>query len=167
MAKVNGYKLKEVIKAKQLELATVSSQFDESLNKFEDESKDTPTNIAGNIARLEDELSALQTVQSKYNLAVQLKVGDRTITLEQAVKMVGGAGRVSKLWRKAAQGEKKDYYHRDTKRLEGEVHAKPTVTKAEALQFAKTAESFAGALRNAIATGNTQEVELEIPEGLL
>jgi len=157
--------------AKQLELATVSSTFEESLYKFEGEDKQTPQEVADNITKLEREISTLQTAQSRYNLGVTVVVGatKEKLTLEQAVKLVGGAGRVAKLWRNAAKGEKRDRYgygDRVKTRKADEVTATATVTREEALTKARNAESFAGSLRNAIAFGNTTELDLDIPQEL-
>lgn len=161
--KVNGYKLREALKMKALELSTIQSQFDESLFSFEGDKKELPGDIANKIAKLEVEIAMLQAAQSEYNLQVKVEVEGKTLPLEAAVKMVGGAGRLSKMWRTAAQGSKRDRWDRGfpTTRNKEDVVAQPTISKSEALEQAKAAEKYAAALRNAIAVGNNKEVAID------
>lgn len=165
---ITGYKLREVLKMKALELSTIQSTFDESLFTFQDECKDLPGEIAAKITKLESDIAYLQAAQSEYNLNVKVTVKkgkDTTFTmpLEVAVKMVGGAGRLSKMWRTAAQGDKRDRWDRGTPRTRNkeDLIAKPTITKTAALAEAKIAEAFAAALRNAIAVGNNTVVAID------
>lgn len=162
--KVNGNQIKQAIKMKGLELDSVSSTFDESLFKFADETKRTPEEIADDILKLETEISKLQAAQKFYNVNVKFDYEERQISLQEAVNLVGGTGRVSKLWRKASKGEKKDRYGygRDSKtRNKEEEVAEPTITKTEALKLFKDAERKASALRNGIAEANTIPVEID------
>lgn len=90
--------------------------------------------------------------------------------LEEAIKRVGGAGRMSKLWRTVSKGTTRDRWTsiQAATRKEGEEKAKPTITKAGALEKAKEAEKFASALRSAIAVGNTTKVSIDwVDENLL
>jgi hypothetical protein len=164
MMNVTGYQLKEALKMKTLELSTVQTQFDESLHKFEgDEDKISPQEIVGKIASLEEEIAELQTAQSYYNLQVTIHVGDLPMKLEKAIKLVGGAGRVSKMWRSASKGQMRERWERHSlvvRRADEEV-AKPTISKNEALDRAKEAERFASRLRNSIAVGNTTTVAID------
>ncbi len=162
---VTGYQLKEALKMKNLELATIQTQFDDSLHKFEDEEDKSPGTVAEHIAMLEEHVAELQTAQSYYNLQVTVKLHKNMIEipLEKAIKLVGGAGRLSKMWRSAAKGDKLDRWDRRihmTRKSDEEV-AKPTISKAEALERAKKAESYASQLRNAIALGNTTKVAID------
>lgn len=162
---VTGQKIKEVLKIKTLELTTVLSTFDESLVSFEGDKgkKDTPQQVMDNVVRLEKEVAFIQTLQSRYNLAVKVKIQHVEITLEEAVKLVGGAGRTAKRWKEVAKGEKKDRYSSryDNTRDKDKEYAVPTISKAEALEKAKVAERYASAIRTAIATGNLQQVTFD------
>lgn len=166
--KINGYKIKDAIKLKTMELTTILSQFDESLYSFQGEFKETPEIIMSKVAALETDIATLQEIQGQYNLAVtveielipQTKTG---FTLMFAVKSIGGLGRISKKWRDAAKGEKKDRYSYSsgvTRNKDTEV-ATPTLSKTQALTMAKEAEKLATRFRSAIATGNLVEIEFD------
>lgn len=160
---VTGYELKEALKLRTIELQAVQSLFDESLYKFENEDKLTPTEVVDKIVELESQIASLQTAQSYYNLQVQVDVPGRRELLEKVIKLVGGAGRVSKMWRTASKGRTRDRWDRSqtvTRRTD-EVMAEPTVKKMDALDKAKDAEKFASALRSAIAIGNTSIVGID------
>ena len=160
---VTGYKLKEALKLKTIELQSVQSLFDESLYKFEDEDKLLPEEVVKRIVELENQIALLQTAQSYYNLQVKVDVLGKEELLENVIKLVGGAGRVSKMWRTASKGRTRDRWDRSnivTRRTD-EVMAEPTVDKITALEKAKEAEKFASALRSAIAVGNTNIVDID------
>jgi RNase H-fold protein (predicted Holliday junction resolvase) len=158
--KITGYKLREALKMNQLELSTIGSQFQESLYCFEGEVKPKPQEVIDKIQQLESNIARLQTAQSLYNLIVKVHVDDETLTLEEAIKRVGGAGRISKMWRIAAQGQQADRWEmmQNRSRKTDDILATPTVAKSEALEYTKRAEKYASSLRNAIAIGNTTEV---------
>lgn len=162
---VTGHQLKEALSLKQLELATIQTQFDESLFAFKDEKKDHPNDIVNHINKLEHEIAMLQTAQTFYNLNVKVKLGgmDREVPLTYAIKIVGGAGRIAKMWRTAAKGQQRDRWDRlqATTRRTDEVQAEPVMDKKEALDKAKEAEKFAGSVRSAIATGNTEKMHID------
>jgi hypothetical protein len=160
---VNGYKIREALKMKALELTTIQSQFDESLFIFEGDQKESPIDISDKITKLEVEIAMLQAAQSEYNLKVKVEVEGKTLPLEAAVKMVGGAGRLSKMWRTAAGGAKRERWDRGfpTTRNKEDVVAQPTISKSKALELAKAAERLAASLRNAIAVGNNTVVAID------
>lgn len=167
--KVTGYKIRQVLKEAQLELSTIQTTFDESLYYFNEEEKGDPAKIMSQIGELEDKISKILTIQTRYNLAVTAKFGNKELTLEHLVKAVGGAGRASKLWRNAAKGEKLEPYERrhSMTREKDKTYAKPSISKEDALALAKEAEKIAAAIRNAIAIGNLTEVEMEDSVGEL
>ncbi len=160
--KVTGYQLKEAIKMKALELDTIQSQFNDSLHRFEDEEKRSPIDIVDDLRRLENHLVELQTAQDFFNLGVQCEVNGEPISLSQAIKAVGGAGRIAKMWRTAAQGEKSDRWERarNLTRNKEDESAIPTISKEEALNESRKSEKFAAQLRNAIAVGNSKSLEI-------
>ncbi len=159
---ITGYQLKEALKMAALERETVLTQFDETLYAFDGEEKPSPEEISDSIACLETKIATLQTAQSQYNLHVQVSVQGEEMTLEQAIKMVGGAGRLSKMWRSAAKGNKRDRWDRTitvTRKTDEEV-ALPTISKQDSMERAKEAEMFASRLRSAISVGNTNKVNI-------
>ena len=156
---ITGYQIKEALKMVSLEKETVLTQFDETLYAFAGEKKPSPEEISDRVAYLETKIATLQTAQSQYNLHVQVSVQGEDMTLQQAIKMVGGAGRLSKMWRSAAKGNKRDHATTVTRKTDEEI-AQPTITKQDSMVRAKAAEMFASRLRSAIAVGNTNKVNI-------
>jgi hypothetical protein len=159
---ITGYKLKEALKMASLEKETVLTQFDETLYAFKGEKKPSPEEISDRVSYLETKIATLQTAQSQYNLNIMVSVQGEEMSLQQAIKMVGGAGRLSKMWRSAAKGSKRDRWERQssvTRKTDEEI-ALPTITKQDTMQRAKEAELFASRLRSAISTGNTNKVDI-------
>lgn len=170
--KVTGYKLKEAIKIKQIELSAIESQFNDTLFVFAGEEGKSlkPEEAAKRISELEKDISLLQTAQSYYNLQVQVPHGESQIYLENAIKLLGGLGRTTKRWKDAAQGhnDKRSYYTRPTSvRSKDEIVAQPTVTKLEAIENAKDSEKVALSLRSAISIANGKEIEIDFINGTL
>lgn len=163
---LTGFQLKEALKMANLELETWRMQFDGSLHAFPDEKKASPQEVMANIADLERRVAVLQTAQSFYNLNVEVQVGEEVMVLEQAIKMVGGAGRSSSMWRKAAGAKRRRHYYHDPEltRKADEERAQPTITNEEALNLAKEAEKLASRLRGAIAVGNTMKMDIAFVE---
>mgnify|MGYP001566113377 CR=1 FL=1 len=162
--KITGYKLQHAIREAMALRDLAASQWDGVLYAFEDEHKPTPAGVMGLYLFHEHRLCALQVGLARYNLAVTVQVQGAPMTLCEAVKRVGGAGRAEKMWRMAATGGKKDRYERelDRKRSTGETHAQRTTPTDEAVKRATGAGRFAAALREAIQVGNATEVEIGI-----
>lgn len=162
--KITGYKLKELIKQAEMVRDTVASHFDGSLHTFEgDAAKDTPQQVVGKFQKADLALAQIQTIQARYNLAVEVEVLGEKMTLMEAVKRVGGAGRVEKMWRSASGTKKDRYAYRDElTRDKDTIRAKRTLAKGAALELAQEAAKVAGALRAAIAEGNSREVDMDV-----
>ena len=160
--KVTGYKLREAIKEQELRRDTAARAFDGSLKKFAGEDKETPQAITDAFLAAETKVARLQTVQMRYNLAVEVSVGSDRMTLAEAIKRVGGTARVEKMWRSVA-GPKPDRYamRGDDSRDDDKIYAAPTVTTKEAMKAASAAAKRAGEYRAAIATGNATAVDFE------
>lgn len=171
--KMNGYQIREALRRWGLKRDTAASQFDASLKRFDDETdKASPVSVMNSFAFADTKLAVIQVAQDRYNLAVKVPVRfvdgvAREISLAEAVKLVGGAGRAEKMWRSAANPKKERYsYNSDEEvRKEGETRAKPVMTTAQYLAEAEKIARYASSLRAAIALGNGQEVDVEV-EGL-
>jgi len=160
--KTTGYALREAIKQQELRRDTASRAFNGSLKAFPDEKKEKPQNLVEQFVKSERAVAKLQTAQAKYNLLVTVEANGEKLTLLEAIKAIGGAGRVEKMWRSAA-GPKEDRYSygdRDV-RDPNQVRAEPTISTSEMVKLASQAGKRAGALRAAIATANAKEVEIE------
>lgn len=169
--KVSGHKLKVAIKTWELRREAVSKQFQASLWKFEGEVKD-PIKLTNDLIVAERAIAKLQEVQTLYNLSVKLKVGEEELTLCEAVKRVGGAGRVEKLWRTATvdTGESESKYYgmprTELVRNKEQIRAEKVLSVEQTLELATQYSASAGALRAAIAEGNTAVIEMDVDSSL-
>ena len=162
--KVTGYALKEGIKAKAAEVALYVSQFDESLNAFEDEVKLSPEDIGEKIAKAEEHLCLLQAAQKEFNLRIKVNPKNlREVSLEVAVKRVGGLGRLAKMFQTVAKGIIRDKWdkNRPITRSKDEEVARPTITKEEALKCFKNYNNLASAYRTEISRANHMSADIE------
>lgn len=167
--KVTGYLLREKVREWELRRNMANEQFSASLKKFPDEVKRTPVEVVSDFEKAEKAIAYLQAAQARYNLGVQVNVLGETMTLCEAVKRIGGAGRAEALWRSAAGGKKDRYAYRndDEVRKADEVRAVATITQEEAAKQATRAAKYAGAMRAAIATGNATVVDMELDTALI
>jgi hypothetical protein len=91
-------------------------------------------------------------------------IGDRSVSLCEAVKLAGGAGRVEKLWRTAAQDSGKSgrgLFGRDMARSKENEYARRQVPLQQALAESTKASEWSATIRAAIAVGNAAEVDAE------
>jgi hypothetical protein len=109
--KVTGFRLRESIQFQRLQLNNALAQFDSSLYAFEGDQKAAPEKLDEIIVEAERAIAQLQTAQAYYNLRVMVEVGmgGEMITLCEAVKRIGGAGRREKMWR-SGSARKKDRF---------------------------------------------------------
>jgi len=163
MITITGVQIKNALNKKRQARDMWLSQWDESLVIFAGDDKISPNDLATKVMQLEDEIVRLQVIQARYNLAVSVDAEGGSLTMAYCVKVVSAAGRMSKLWKEAAQGEKKDRYSSrlTNERDKDKEYAKPAISKAEALNRFESAEEFASSIREAVATGNTKPVEFE------
>lgn len=161
--KVTGYLLREAIRKWELRRDSAANMFNESLHKFDGEDKLSPDEVSARFTNAEESVSKLQEAQARYNLLVKVSVQNRNITLLEAVKRIGGAGRSEKMWRTATSPKKDPYSYRDnTERDNSKERAKSVLSTEEREDRAHKAAAFAGIVRAAIATGNGTEVDSEV-----
>jgi len=162
--KVTGIQLREAIKRWELRSATAASQFDGSIWAFDGDETPDPRALADEYRTSQEAVARIQTAQARYNMLVTLDVGggDSKISLCEAVKRLGGAGRLEKMWRSAAGNTGRDRYSlRENMRSKDNEYAKRRATPAECVALANEASKVASKLRTMIALGNTAEVEME------
>lgn len=162
--KVNGGMFRDALRRQALRLEAASKQFEGSLHRFPDQpSSVTPESLVEDMQKAENAIARLQVAQARYNLGVTVKVGrgpeGKVMTLTEAVKRVGGAGRIEKLWRSASM-ETPDPYGRRT-RSSDQVSAVRTISIREAVELAVKATGYAESLRAAINRGNDTELDIE------
>lgn len=163
--KVTGYKLREALHRWQLRRDTASGQFEASLLAFPGEVKPSPQSIVEAVLSAESAIAKLQTAQTKYNVRVSTDVaGVGKVSLLYCVKAIGGNARIEKLWRGAAGAEKKarkSYLYDATTRDKDTLQAVRVVSYDEAAKLAEHFGRRLAALREAVATGNGTELEIE------
>src|SRR5262245_34394178 len=160
---VTGYEIREALRLQQLKRDTADGQFKDSLHTFPGETKASPLDVMKRVLEAETSIALLQVAQTRYNLAVQVDVpGEGRRSLMECIKRVGGLGRVEKRWRSAATVKEDRYGHSsDLTRNKDQVLAERTITLEEASARMAHFDKRLGALRNAIAVGNAQKVNLE------
>lgn len=162
---LTGVQIRERIRAEELRRDLSATEFPTSLYAFEDDDKSlSPAQHAENFLDAERKVAQLQTLQTRYNLLVQLNVLGEKMSLAEAVKRLGGAGRLTKMWTSAAKDEGKDRYGYGSDRLtrdKSQERARRQVTKQACAEAAGKAARFAGELRAAVARGNGTPIDFD------
>lgn len=163
--KVTGYRIQHALRELEAARELAHQQFVENVMQFESqEEKLELPEVFARFTALERKVARLQIFQANYNLSVQVQVGGETMSLHEAVKLVGGAGRAEKMWRDVVKGNKSNPYSRfsgSETRSKDQEYAKRSVSVADALGHAKLAARTAASLRQAIQVGNASELELQ------
>jgi hypothetical protein len=157
--KVTGYKLRQAIKEMETARDLLAARFADCLKEFEGEEKPDPIDVMKLYEAAEKDLASLQTAQTQYNVLV--RVPGLGILLSEAIKQVGGAGRVEKMWKVVATGPKNRYGFESDSRSKDMIVAKLKVSAESAGGLAKRAGKWASSLREAIQLGNAIEVDIE------
>jgi hypothetical protein len=160
---VTGYALREAIKRHTLRRDTAASMFSGTLKKFPDDKKPAPDEVMATFVSADIAIAQLQTLQMRYNLALKVSVTGVEISLAEAIKRVGGVGRVEKMWRGSAAPEKDRYggMREDDERDPTRIRSKSTLSPLEAADRALRAGKLAAELRQVIAVANATVVEFE------
>lgn len=158
---VTGYTLQSKIRTLKTEVDSYATQFANGTAKFADEEKLGVKEAYQQFDKAERKLARLQTAQTIYNLRVKVNVLGERMTLCEAIKRVGGAGRAEAMW-KGLVAPKKDRYSRDDSvvRDKDKEYASKTYTLPEAQAQARNAASYASALRAAIQEANATSIEI-------
>ncbi len=156
------YRLKELQDAREI----ATAQFNDALFTFASDSdmKLSPVELARVQTDAERTIAALQVAQARYNLAVTVDVQGERMTLHEAVKLVGGASRMAKLWKEAAKrtdGPGYGYLSGQMSRDKDHEYARRTVSVQECLERSREATRWASALRQAIQLANGTEIDME------
>lgn len=158
--KITGWQLREALKMWELRKGAAEKLFPESLHKFKGEEKDSPQSIIDQYLKAETAIARIQVAQMRFNLAVNVTVENTSMTLAEAIKRVGAAGRVEKMW--GTITPKKDRYSLDfaTTRDPSQERAEATVSIREGTKLAEQASKRASAFRAAINTANGKEADI-------
>jgi hypothetical protein len=160
---VNGHQLREALRRFDLLRSTASSQFNDSLYAFEEETKLSPVEVMEQFKNADNAYARIQEIQQWYNQNVQVKVGNEEFSLSLAVKLIGGAGRIEKMWRGTIT-KKEDRYGYDRSNIQRErdtEYASRTYSEKDCLAQVQKAVRFSSDLRSAIARANS--ISLRLP----
>lgn len=168
--KFTGYRIRERLNALLIDHKIASDSFGGTLVYFDEDGQgESPDSVADRFAEAERRIAALQAVQARYNLSVTVEVLGQKMTLCEAIKRVGGAGRLEKMWRPATSTLRGvDWRGTPTlKRSKDDVVAKRALSPEDCGKRAVKAARYAAALRAAVAQGNTIELDLDCDPSLL
>jgi hypothetical protein len=164
--KVTGYKLQHKLKELEQLKEVYAQQFNDNIMQFESQSEKLDLKeVFGNYTDIEKKISRLQAAQCLYNLSVDVSVLGENMTLLEAVKLIGGAGRSEKMWKDVVKGNRTRHHgFGEQTRDKSSEYAIRALSLNDSVQFAQQAAKIAGSLREAIQIGNANEVELDIDE---
>lgn len=168
--KLTGTQIRNELKMLTTELSARTNNFDELLTYKAGETIPNVIGEAQTMLDLETKIGVWQAAQKQYNTEVPISFKGKSINLQQAVSIVGGYSRVSKLFRTAAGAGKKDPYAMRRSRRSSDTSTVVTfdsITTEEAIKQFKRVESDANLLRSAIGKANNIEVEISWLESAL
>jgi alpha-D-ribose 1-methylphosphonate 5-triphosphate diphosphatase PhnM len=170
--KTTGFKLIAALEQWKLKLELANSEWADSLTAFDGETKTSPKDILATIIKAERACVKLQVAQAEYNAHVRCEVPHWSkfdvklnMSLHEAVKLVGAAGRIQKLI-KGAASTKSDPYSNTLYRDPNQMVAKATISRTEAAKDVATVSKWVRSLKSAIAEKNSTEVELNLDSKL-
>jgi len=165
--KVTGYKLQANAKRLKLQIELLRKQFEESIFQFDGEAKQDLATVGQALKKAETEQAQVNHYQSAYNHNVNVVVLGTTMTLDEAIKRVGSAGRLQKLWTKAllgGDGSDTPRWSRisnmQTARDKDKEYAQRSMSIEDCQLAVEQASRYNSALREAIQVGNGNEIEL-------
>ena len=168
--KVKGNTIRRRLDVLELQLSTLQMRFRDAQSKFEGEEKQKPQVIDEEMAHVEASIAALQEAQAILNLQVKPTVAGKTYTMVALIKLLGAAGRREKAWRDLAMAKHHGSYPYNEfahERDPSKQYAQPQVTAEQAATLAMKAADDAAQIREAIAWGNVQEVEIMLDPKVL
>lgn len=166
--KITGYKIQHKLKQLEQLKEVAAQQFNDNIMQFESQDdKGDLRDLFASYTSLEKKISQLQTAQCQYNMNVTVNVLGENMSLLNAVKLVGGAGRAEKMWKDVVKGTRSvRSMYSESSRSKDQEYAKRSVSIKEAVEFAQQATKVASALREAIQVGNASEIEIDLDEVL-
>lgn len=168
--KLTGYKLQHKLKQLEQLKEVYAQQFTENIMQFEsNDEKLVLAEVFANYTSVEKKIAKIQAAQTQYNLNVKVNVLGEDMSLLEAVKLVGGAGRSEKMWKDVVKsGSGSTIRHRFTEatRSKDQEYAKKAISTEEAIKHSQLATKVASSLREVIQTANATEIELNLDETL-
>lgn len=162
---INGYQIQTAIKEAKQRRDIAESRWNGSQTAFADEQFTHPSVHLERIIAAERQTATLQVAQARYNLAVTVTVDGESMTLLEAIKLVGAAARTEHLWKALVDTDAGQSWRHGVnvrERQAGVEVSKRLISADEAADAMVTAAAYARRLRGAIASGNAQFVELDV-----
>lgn len=174
---LTGHRIKNTIKAWELKREALQKRFNEVIYTFPsngDPSVETKQEslleVSTKLNEVEAAIAKLQEIQSVYNMSVDIKHSENSkFTLCEAIKRIGGAVRMEKLWKKiVAEKEEKSYYspRESNVRNKDAIYARLSITDEEAMEKALFFTNLSSVLKSAIAEANTVKIEMDVNQNL-
>lgn len=159
---VTGFQIKAAIKRVGLRREATARQFKESLFTFEGEDELKPEQVIASYKEADESLARLQDLQETFNSKFTVDAAGKKMSLNLAIKLVGGADRIANFWKDAATTSTKSDRWGQSQHSRDTTHeyAKQQITRKDAMAGADKAAKYAADLRGAIAEGNTNKIEL-------
>jgi hypothetical protein len=172
---INGVTIREALKRWEMRREAAVRRFNSSFfakpSDIAAKKATNPDEIMKEFERCEDAVATLQAVQARYNLetSVSFQFNGKNVrmSLTEAVKRVGGAGRAENMWR--AQTVTPEDPFENQRYAYGDKNVEFQIRQMDlkmVVERAANASSFAGALRGAIASGNTREMDVDVNPAL-
>ncbi len=164
--KINGILLREALKRWERARTLAIASFQDSLWRFDGEQKPSPMEACEAFIKADTIHATLQDLQQRYNSAIEMEHLGNTITLGVAVKMIGGAGRVEKMWTEAAAKPKNRYGFDDSmdrKRDKDAIYAIRSISVQDCVAISNKTSEIAAKLRSQIALANATMLDLDHP----
>ena len=168
---VTGYALREALKLWELKRDALKDQVEASLYAFPGEEESVRA-IVADLRDAEEATAEVQTVQAQYNASVTVFVPalERSITLTEAVKRLGGLEREERLWKWAAtkaSAQRVAYGTDDSVRKADEVRKQRVLSVDECVTEWVRATKATSAMRSAVAVANATARDIPVESGLL
>jgi hypothetical protein len=163
---VNGYTIREALKRWERQRTIASKLFNDCLYRFKDDTnKQSPQDVMQQFQQADTNYAKLQDIQQDYNRNTTVTIGGEQMRMSLAVKLIGGAGRIEKMWSDSLGHNKQDRYSsyrsgEPLQRSKEVEYAVRQITEKECLQQVQFSSQYASNLRSAIALANTTSVTL-------
>lgn len=156
---VTGIEIQEALRLWKIRRTAAEAAFPNSFKKYDDEDKASPQELEKELILCEDAISSLETIQSIFNNQVSVTIKGEDYSLSYAVRRLGGATRLEKLWSTQVAPEPDRYAARIPRSVE-HVIEKQTITTKEITKSATGAAQVSSLFRRAIAAGNASRIDV-------
>jgi len=168
---VTGREIQDILASARNERDALRVEAIDSLYRFENEEKRPFEDVMKDLFTSESRLAGIQTLQTRYNMAVHVPVQGREVLLQDAIRRAGGAKRIEELWSNAARN-RGEFVRRETRsrsiaRSRENEYARRTVSMEQCREKARTAGKYLRSISRVIQTGNESKMEVSESEANL